>query len=165
MITIYKSKNIIYSKLGNLAYWFIHKPFKKYLKLTGSKRTRVIILDRKLNEILIVKNWLTDGGYQFPGGGLKKHEKPEFGAAREIDEELGIKVDPKLIRWVKTVDSEYYQKVFMLLEKKLTEESLNSLQILRHEITEVIKLKLSELDSIKHKLDEDSFDLLKTIDL
>ena len=53
----------------------------------------------------------------------------------------------------------------MLVEKKLTEENLKSLQILRHEITEVIKLKLSELDSIEHKLDKDSFDLLKTIDL
>lgn len=165
MITIYKSKNIIYSKLGNLAYWFIHKSFKKYLKLIGSKRTRVIILDRKLNEILIVQNWLTDGSYQFPGGGLKKHEKPEFGAAREIAEELGIRVKPGVIRHIKTVDSEYYKKVFMLLEKKLTEENLKSLRISQHEITEVIKLKLSELDSIKDRLDKDSYDLLKSIDL
>ena len=54
---------------------------------------------------------------------------------------------------------------FCQMKKQLTEENLKSLQILRHEITEVIKLKLSELDSIEHKLDKDSFDLLKTIDL
>ena len=165
MITIYKSKNRIYLKIGELAHWLADKPFNGYLKLINSKRTRVIILDRELGEMLIVKNWFSIGNYQFPGGGLKKGEIAAKGAAREVREELGIKLNPGDIKQLKTVQSENYQKVFMLVEKKLTEKSLKSLQILRHEITEVVKLKLSELDSIKHKLDKDSYDLLKSIDL
>ena len=165
MITIYKSKNRAYLKLGELAHWLANKPFNGYLKSINSKRTRVIILDRSHGEILIIKNWFSSGSYQFPGGGLKKGEIPAVGAAREVREELGIKLKPSDIKHLKTVQSKNYQKVFMLVEKKLTEESLKSLQILHHEITEVIKLKLSELNLVKHKLDEDSFDLLKTIDL
>lgn len=165
MITIYKSKNSVYLMLGKLAYWLADKPFRVYLKTINSKRTRVIILDRESKETLIIKNWFSSGSYQFPGGGLKKGESYSVGAAREVREELGIKLKPSDIEHLKTVQAKNYQKVFMLVEKKLTEESLNSLQILRHEITEVIKLKFSELDSIEHKLDKDSFDLLKTIDL
>lgn len=40
------------------------------------------------NEVLVVKNWFSAGGWQLPGGGMKFGERPVDTAVREIQEEL-----------------------------------------------------------------------------
>ncbi|MDD2807086.1 MAG: NUDIX domain-containing protein [Patescibacteria group bacterium] len=63
-------------------YWFIFRP-----KTTGVK---VIV---KYNEdVLMIKNAYGKSIWTFPGGAVEKSELPEDAAAREVMEEVGIKV-------------------------------------------------------------------------
>jgi len=61
-------------------YWFIFKP-----NIYGVKC--VIEFNGK---ILLVRHSYGKHAWSFPGGGIKKGEKPEVAAKREIAEELGI---------------------------------------------------------------------------
>lgn len=70
---------------GRLLYWLVWPGTWLYLR--WSTRTRVLVLYGE--EILVVKNWLGDGRYHLPGGGLHPNELPEKGAVRELYEETG----------------------------------------------------------------------------
>ena len=59
-----------------------------FVLLFFSRRSRVLIVCK--NEILLVKNWLGDGRWHTPGGGIHRSETPEQGAVRELSEEIGI---------------------------------------------------------------------------
>lgn len=164
MITIHKSSNT-YQKIGN-SFYFLTKPLScRYLKLIKSERTRVILFDTKSNELILVKNWFGNGEYQLPGGGIKKGEETKSAAKREIQEELGIELSFASIKLVKVLNGKFYKKVFMLAYCNLTDTFINSLQIAHHEIVEVIKLKISEIDQLKHKLDKSTYNLLQTLDI
>lgn len=66
-----------------------------YLRF-GGERTRVIVTGD--DKILLVKDWLGDGSWSLPGGGLHKGEAVNIGAARELMEETGLQVDPKELK-------------------------------------------------------------------
>lgn len=70
-------------------YWFILRP-----QTTG---VRVILLDKKKQVLLVEHKYIN--GWFLPGGGLKKNENPKKGLARELKEELNIKIqdDPELM--------------------------------------------------------------------
>ena len=58
-------------------------------------RARVAILDENGRVLLVQgqwKAWYGDDGWGLPGGGLDPGEEPAGGAARELSEELGLKV-------------------------------------------------------------------------
>lgn len=59
-----------------------------YAPLT--RRVRVIII--KNGSVLLVKNRFGPGTFQFPGGGIKFKESVLSAGAREIQEELGVKI-------------------------------------------------------------------------
>jgi len=82
--------------IGSILFWLLWPGLFFYLK--GSSRTRVIIV--RNNQILLVRNWLGPGQYSLPGGGLQPNEKPINGAVREVKEETGISIDPKLLTQV-----------------------------------------------------------------
>lgn len=83
-------------------------PRKEFLKSIARKRIGggVVFLNRK-NQILLVKasykdNWL------LPGGIVDKNESPKEAAAREAQEEIGIKVRKlKLVSVFWGIDKEY----------------------------------------------------------
>lgn len=58
--------------------------------LKDSCRARLILINQK-GEILLVKNWISDGTWVLPGGGIKRKESAVNAVVRETREELGIK--------------------------------------------------------------------------
>lgn len=73
---------------GRIAFW-LGWPFL-WLYLYNTQRTRVLV--RADDRILVIKNWLGDGKWALPGGGLHHHEAPLLGAVRELSEETGLQV-------------------------------------------------------------------------
>jgi len=45
-------------------------------------------------DVAVVKNWFGPNSWQLPGGGAKKGEPAALTAVREIQEELGLVLDP-----------------------------------------------------------------------
>ncbi|HJQ08244.1 MAG TPA: NUDIX hydrolase [Candidatus Saccharimonadales bacterium] len=72
---------------GRFTFWCAWIAFYVYLK--HSERTRVIVTDGQ--EVLVIKNWVSDGKWSLPGGGLHKNEPPAQGALRELREETGLR--------------------------------------------------------------------------
>jgi len=61
-------------------YWFIARP-----RVTG-----VICLLIHNQSVLLIRNTYGRQGWTFPGGMLGRHESPDLGAQREVQEEVGI---------------------------------------------------------------------------
>ena len=81
---------------GRLAYIVIWP----YVKLgLNSKRAYVLLIDKGLQEVFLVKNLLSWRNEWFlPGGGLKKNENYLQAVCREVKEELGLKLDSKKLK-------------------------------------------------------------------
>ena len=75
--------------VGRTAY-YVTLPLVKRVIGQGPVRTRVFVTVG--DDILILKNWFGSGGWSLPGGGLHANEAPEAGAARELAEEVGIRL-------------------------------------------------------------------------
>lgn len=86
--------------------WPLH-----YVLLRPTKRAR-IILKKPNGKVLFVKNMISAGQWQFPGGGIKNREDFNKGAARELKEELGVEIDPDQLKLVSRVDAKDYGLVF-----------------------------------------------------
>lgn len=67
-----------------------------------SERSRVVIISVN-NNIAVLTPWLSDGYWHLPGGGVKRGEDPAEGARREVEEELGLKLSKKQIKFVKQI--------------------------------------------------------------
>jgi len=78
--------NRLWVVLGRAAYVVV-RPLM-YLYLKDSQRTRIIV--RTDDKILLLKDWLGDGSWKFPGGGVHKNEEVVHAACRELHEETGI---------------------------------------------------------------------------
>lgn len=76
--------------LGRAIYIFIYPVLALYLR--GSKRTRIIVGSK--DKVLLIRNWLGDGQWTLPGGGLHNGEAPDVGASRELLEETGLAINP-----------------------------------------------------------------------
>ena len=86
--------------LGRVVFWLGWPMF--WLLLKRSKRTRVLLVHN--NSILLVKGTLSSGKWTLPGGGIYKNEPPEIAAARELKEELGIRIDATLFKTLGAMD-------------------------------------------------------------
>lgn len=81
----------IYRWLGRLIYWLLLPYRLTWLATTN----RVgVVLTNPSGEIFLVKNWLGDGAWRLPGGGVKRGESSEVAASRELSEELGVACQP-----------------------------------------------------------------------
>lgn len=84
----------IWHRIGIIAYKLLLPLIKVYAAHT-KPRTRVLIICN--NELLLVKNWLSNDRWALPGGGLESGEEPLHAAIREVGEELGISLEPELL--------------------------------------------------------------------
>ncbi|HSX32404.1 MAG TPA: NUDIX domain-containing protein [Candidatus Saccharimonadales bacterium] len=83
--------------LGWLAYWGGWPAFWIYLRL-GHGRTRVVVWHD--HKVLVVRQWIGDGRWQLPGGGMHKRELPTPAALRELYEETGIQLTEAQLTFV-----------------------------------------------------------------
>jgi len=82
-----KSTNKLWEGLGRVLYVLAWPALYVYLR-RGGERTRLIVTAN--DKILLVKDWLGDGSWKLPGGGLHKGEAASVGALRELAEETGL---------------------------------------------------------------------------
>jgi 8-oxo-dGTP pyrophosphatase MutT (NUDIX family) len=92
-------KNFLQS-IASIFYHLTHKVNTAATK--NSERSRVIIFS-KTGKVVVSKSWHSDGRWQFPGGGKRKNETSGQGAAREVDEEIGLKLTEEELIFVKKV--------------------------------------------------------------
>ncbi len=71
--------------------------FWVYFKV-GRGRTRVLLIND--DRVLVMKQWISPGKWNLPGGGLHKGEDPKVGAARELREETSLQLDPRQLRFI-----------------------------------------------------------------
>lgn len=57
-----------------------------------------VVLQNEEGEILFIQSWLSRGEWGLPGGGLDKGEDAVHAAAREVEEEVGIELEPRSLR-------------------------------------------------------------------
>jgi ADP-ribose pyrophosphatase YjhB (NUDIX family) len=63
--------------------------------LNGSTRVRVVVTDNDEQNVLLIKNLLSQQKWSLPGGGVKSGESFEAAASRELKEELGLNLPPQ----------------------------------------------------------------------
>lgn len=71
------------------AFWFYYR---------RNERTRLLLVCG--HEVLVLKQWISDGSWSLPGGGLHKNEKPVDGLLREAREETGLQFQPKDLQFL-----------------------------------------------------------------
>lgn len=106
MAKAYESLHQPLSMIGKVA-WLLTTPLQ-LLVLRHTCRTRVVILKRKSqgHNVLLVKQWFSDGKWSLPGGGIKRSETTKPAAAREIREELGLRLDVKKLTQMHNIGHE-----------------------------------------------------------
>lgn len=82
----------IYIVLGRLSFYALWPLLWLYLR----KTRRVYAVIRHKDEVLYIKNWLSDNSWRLPGGGVGMNETPKEALIRELREELGIEVTSSL---------------------------------------------------------------------
>jgi 8-oxo-dGTP pyrophosphatase MutT (NUDIX family) len=106
--------------LGKLIYFFGYPVFRILIRGT----TRAYVIVRVGDEILATQNWL---GFQkkwrLPGGGVHADEDPKLAATRELYEEIGLVVDPSLLKTL-TVQAVYsiFKYRYFLYELQLPQK-------------------------------------------
>lgn len=86
----------IYAKIVRVVY-VLTKPITSLI-LHNSQRVRVAVLCEDF--ILLQKTSLGSQRWSLPGGGVEKHETPEYAASRELKEEVGIQVPIKNLQFL-----------------------------------------------------------------
>jgi len=79
------------------------------------------VLIKHDDKILLVRNWFGSGKWSFPGGGVHKNEDSKVGACREVFEEIGLKIAPDDIKFIKSGFTRYIfsGKKFVVFESTL----------------------------------------------
>lgn len=85
----------MWRRIGIAAYKLLLPVIKLYAAHT-KPRTRLLIIAN--NEVLLVKNWLSNDRWALPGGGLESGEEPVHAAIREVYEELGVAIEPEALK-------------------------------------------------------------------
>ena len=90
-------KESVVGKMFSVFWWAIFRGIACVMSLVfklGPKKDRVrVIIYRDDGDILLVKSRFSRQEWSLPGGGVNRNEGYEQAAAREILEEVGIKID------------------------------------------------------------------------
>lgn len=79
---------------GNLIFWILWPLI--YFVLKNSHRARVILVSG--DKLLVVEKWIGRNNYSLPGGGIHTGEESLLAAVRELREETGVEIDPKMLK-------------------------------------------------------------------
>jgi 8-oxo-dGTP pyrophosphatase MutT (NUDIX family) len=83
--------------VGTVVFFCAWLAFYIYFKV-GHGRTRVLLVNE--DRVLVMKQWISPGKWNLPGGGLHKGEDIKVGAARELKEETSLELDPRQLRFI-----------------------------------------------------------------
>ena len=87
-----------YLLLGRLLHWPLSR-LDRLGWLPGRHRVWLILIARTHpGRVLLVQNWLGDGGYQPVGGGRKAAESCRSAAVRELSEEVNLTLQPRQLQ-------------------------------------------------------------------
>jgi 8-oxo-dGTP pyrophosphatase MutT (NUDIX family) len=89
----------------------------------NSRRVRVVLISSN-DEILLVRNWLSNQNWTLPGGGIEKGEAPEHAAAREVKEETTLTVKATDMEIIATMYSEALKADLVILRANVSETRL-----------------------------------------
>lgn len=84
-------KNRLWIGLGRVLYVFTWPLVYLRVGVSGDRTRVVVVAD---GQVLVVKDWLGNGRWKLPGGGLHRGEEPAHGASRELREETGLDIRP-----------------------------------------------------------------------
>jgi len=88
----------IWDFTGRMAFWALWPGF--WLYLWRSERTRLLLIHD--DKVLVTRNWVGNGKWSLPGGGLHDGEDRVSGLLREVREEVGVTLDAKQVAYVGT---------------------------------------------------------------
>jgi 8-oxo-dGTP pyrophosphatase MutT (NUDIX family) len=80
----------LWPRLGVIAFWISWPGI--WFHLRNSRRSRIIL--EHDGKVLVVRNWLGNGKWIFPGGGVHDNESYQQGVIREVREEVAIALTP-----------------------------------------------------------------------
>ena len=84
----------LWALLGRGLYVFVRLIIGRLLRDT--ERTRVLVIHG--DKVLLIKDWVGNGQWGLPGGGVHKNELAVDAAVRELREETGLQIDPSQLR-------------------------------------------------------------------
>jgi ADP-ribose pyrophosphatase YjhB (NUDIX family) len=73
-------------KLGQVVY-LLALPFLRLI-FKNRQTTRLLLI--KDHQLVVIRNYLSDGSWGLPGGGIKKNETPLQSLSREVKEEIDL---------------------------------------------------------------------------
>lgn len=134
------------------------KPFIS-LFLAGTTRARALIVYE--DEILLVRDWLGSQRWSMPGGGVRKGERSQQGLVRELQEELGLKIQPKQLKQImKTKQDEHGARFLAIIfQINLTEKP--KLTIKKNELIEAGWHSATKLPEEVHPLVSEALKIRK----
>ena len=89
----------------------------------NSRRVRVVIISAD-NEILLVRNWLSNQNWSLPGGGIENGETPEHAAVREMKEETALSVNARDMHRVGNLYNPALKAQLEILRVRVTDTAL-----------------------------------------
>ena len=118
-----------------------------YLLINNSNRTRVLLNYK--DQVLLVKGYISDNTWSFPGGGVRKNESIEEGLIREIEEETKINLEKEQLIFVSKLQIKYliFKQNIYLYKVELTKKPPITLR--KYEISDSIWFNQKELKEYK----------------
>lgn len=81
--------------VGTIVFFCAWPAFWVYFKV-GHGRTRVVLVHE--GRVLVMKQWISPGKWNLPGGGVHRGESMAGAAAREVREETSLRLDPRQLQ-------------------------------------------------------------------
>ena len=135
----------VWKGLGTVAFWAGWAGIFAYLRF--SKRTKVLVTHK--NSVLLVKNWLGPDEWSLPGGGGRWNEDPAVAAIRELEEETGIKINGRDLKFKHQKKTNVHGLKFFYSCYHAELTSLCPIGGHRLDVSEVQWFKISDLEKVQ----------------
>lgn len=142
----------IWESIGRIMYLLTWPGIWLVVKLTPPRTRVVLIVEGK---ILLTKDWLGAGRWNLPGGGLHRNEPEIEGAARELFEETGIKLESSQLTFLTTAKAAYGMSTNLIFYQVTLSEkpevTIQKFEILDYRWIELSKVKTIDLDTVSRQ--------------